>query len=181
MRVNDAAFNEAIDKNIVVPVILFELLTTPPVRVHSAIGDIIHNGETYTGVGEFAGINTINESQLLQPERVTVELAGFPTPPGVNLDDIDYKNKRATLTMLLFNKDTQQRVGNPLPLFAGEADVLTVSYGRKTTLSLTISNELVSWKEGSNRIWSHTTQQAMYPGDLGFQYLTELEEKEVNW
>ena len=181
MRLTDTSFNSAIDDDLVVPVILFELVTSTPIRLHSAIGNLTYNSNTYQGVGKFGGIDKVNESQFLQPEKVTLSLSGFPVPDGATLDDVEYKNKRVTLTMMLFNKETLQQLSTALPLFAGEADTLTIQYGKEVSYSLTVSNELAAWKEGSNQVWSDESQKVLYPGDKGLEFLTELEEKEITW
>ena len=181
MRLIDPDLVTGLNDDVIVPVILFSLDTTPPIRLHSSIGEIEYDGNTYLGVGHFGGIDRVNESQFLQPERITLTLAGFPLQEGQVLGDIEYKNKRVQLTLLLYNKDTLQRIDAAINLFAGEADVLSVEYGDTVSYALTVSNELVAWKEGSNQVWSDRFQKYLYPDDRGFEYLTELEEKEIVW
>lgn len=181
MRFTNQEYLDALQDDLVFPVILFELATDTPIRLHSSLGIIEYNSNTYIGVGKFGGIDKLNESQFLQPENITVALSGFPVPAGETLDDIEYKNRRATLRLMLLNKETILQIGHTLPLFSGEADVLTVSYGKTVSYSLTISNELAAWKEGSNQLWSHETQTELYPGDLGLEFLTRLENEELTW
>ena len=63
----------------VIPVMLVELdFLSGFVRVHSAVGNITFEGNTYVGTGQLGTISTIEESTELQAYGLRLQLTGIP-------------------------------------------------------------------------------------------------------
>jgi len=151
------------------------------VYAHSAVGDIVFNGNTYLGVGDLGGISEIEESGELQAWGVQLELNGL-NPALVSIALQEHIQGRAALLRVAFlNPDTLQIIGEPIGPWTGRMDTLDGQIGEKNTLTLSIENRLADWERPRTVRYTNAEQQAQYPGDLGFEFVSEMPNKELVW
>ena len=68
-----------------------------------------------------------------------------------------------------------------MPVLAGRMDTMSWSEGETATVSLTVESRLADLERPRARRYTDSDQQAEYPGDLAFQYVQSLVEKEITW
>ena len=72
-------------------------------------------------------------------------------------------------------------IGDPVQILSGRMDTLSWSEGETAAVSMTVENQLVDLDRARVRRYTDADQQAEYAGDLGFQYVASLVEKEITW
>jgi hypothetical protein len=101
------ALDNALQAQHVRPIILVEVDTSGGVlRVWSGFGDIIHDSNTYTGIGELGGISEIHEGDELGAQGITLTLSGIPTDKVTIAAEQIQHNRIATVYVGALNIDT---------------------------------------------------------------------------
>ena len=73
-------------------------------------------------------------------------------------------------------------ITNPIKLFAGRMDIMQIiEQGDTATISISLENRLVDLLKPRILRYTHEDQQTLFPGDLGFEFVTALQDKEVVW
>jgi len=73
-------------------------------------------------------------------------------------------------------------VADVYTIFKGKMDVLNISEGSQTTIiQLKLENRLISFEKSSNRMYTFEDQKVDYPNDLGFEFIPDLQDKEIIW
>ena len=70
-------------------------------------------------------------------------------------------------------------VADPVKVFEGTMDTMPINLGEYATVSMTCENRLADWKRPSQRRWTDAEQQHRFPGDVGFDYVARLVDKEI--
>jgi hypothetical protein len=61
-------------------------------------------------------------------------------------------------------------------------DVLKINEQAETsTIELAVENRLISFDRANERRYTHEDQQIDYAGDLGFEFIPDLQDKPIIW
>ena len=166
-----SAFNTAIKDTVVQPIFAIELeFSDGTLRFWTGYGDITMtaggSSKTFTGTGDLLNISPIGESSTLQMQGITVALTGIKSSLISSALTAQYTNRNGTLYMGLFNSSGAV-VGDVYTLFQGKMDVLNISE--------------VSFELPLNRMYTLEDQQVDYSTDLGFEFISNLQDKEIIW
>lgn len=166
---------------VVRPVLLARLeFASGPVRATSAPFDIVHDGETYLGVGNLGSLSAVPEGAELQGYAVQLTLSGIPAALiSLALADT-YQGRDARLYLGLLDEG-HQLIGAPLLIFRGRMDTMDVELGSTATITLTIQSRLADWERPRLLRYTHEQQQADYPDDKGFEFIAQMAEKTIYW
>jgi hypothetical protein len=151
-------------------------------NVWTGIGDLSFEAETYSGVGNFGGVSAVQETSQLQATGVTFSLSGVPSSLiSTALGSMRY-GRPANLWFGLIDTTTGLLVDAPYKIFSGLTDVPDIDEGPETSVvSITAENRLIDLERPRVRRYTHEDQQIDHPGDLGFEYVTSLQEAEILW
>lgn len=73
-------------------------------------------------------------------------------------------------------------VADPVQGFAGRLDVPTITDGAETcTITISYESRLIDLNTPRELRYTHEAQQQLYPGDLGFEYVTSIQDKDLQW
>ena len=179
-------FNTAIKDTVVQPIFAIELeFSDGTLRFWTGYGDITMtaggSSKTFTGTGDLLNISPIGESSTLQMQGITVALTGIKSSLISSALTAQYTNRNGTLYMGLFNS-SHSVISDVYTLFQGKMDVLNISEGAVTsTITLNIESRLVSFDQPLNRMYTLEDQQVDYSTDLGFEFISNLQDKEIIW
>jgi hypothetical protein len=143
----------------------------------SGLGTVTWNGQVWQGVGSLGQISAIQESANVQANNVTFTLSGIPSDL---ISKAISETRQGYAVQLWFGAlgDNNNVIVDPLKCFAGRMDVPTVEETPDTSsISITVENRLVDLQRSRLRRYTHEDQQIDYPGDLGFVYVSGLQ----NW
>ena len=179
-------FNTAIKDTTVQPIFAIELeFSDGTLRFWSGYGDITMtaggSSKTFTGAGDLLNISPIGESSTLQMQGITVALTGIKSSLISTALTAQYTNRNGTLYMGLLNSSGAV-IADVYTLFKGKMDVLNINEGAETsTITLKIESRLVSFELPLNRMYTLEDQQVDYSTDLGFEFISSLQDKEIIW
>lgn len=145
----------------------------------TGIGDLVWNGDTYTGAGDLVKLSEINETQQVKSEGMEMGLSGIPsTIISIALTE-DYQDRPATL-WFAFLDNTQSIISNPYQQFKGRMDTMSFEDGGETgSISIAVESILIDLERPKERRYTDEDQQQEYPGDRGFEFVAGLQEKEI--
>lgn len=182
-RALSAEMLSAIAANTLRPVLIAKITTTSgSARLWTGIGDLQFESETYTGVGHFGGVSNVQESSYLQANGITFSLSGVPSAYlSMALGQIQY-GRPAILWFGLVDVATGLLVNSPYKIFSGLTDVPAINEGPDTSeVLISAESRLADLERPRVRRYTHEDQQIDHPGDRGFEYVTALQDMEIEW
>lgn len=151
------------------------------VRVWSGIGNLIFEGETFTGVGHLGTIAPIAESGTgVVANAITLQLAGIPSSLLALALTAKYQGRAAKIWVAFFGPTWT--LLDAVLLFAGRMDTMQIDEGPElSTVTVSAESHLADLKRPRVRRFTHADQQELYPGDRGFEYMDALQNAEIAW
>lgn len=150
-------------------------------RLWTGSSDILWNGETWTGAGGLIGFSGVDEGSGVVARGVTVSLSGVPVAMvSAAIGDAQQGLPgRAWIALLAADG---QIISDPLQVFAGRLDVPTITDGADTcTVTISYESRLIDLNRARELRYTHEVQQQLYPGDMGFEYVTSIQDKNLQW
>lgn len=171
----------------------------------SGIGDLVLDGNTYTGAGDLLNISELRESSDIAAYGATLTLSGIPT----SIIDLaiaePYQGRKAIVKFgvitggdgFLLTEDGMllaQEGGGAIILednttthtsftvFTGEMDQMNISFGSETvTISLEVESRLIDLERARIRRYTDADQKSRYPNDRAFEFVTRLQDEKLEW
>lgn len=181
-RTLPTAFATALDAAVVRPAILFEgEFATGWLRLWTGVGPLFWNGFTWTGAGNLLSVGSLEETQDVVASGSSVTLSGIPVEVIESAINQAEQGAPGRVYLALFDANWAM-IDTPVLAFAGRLDVPEVTDGQGTC-SVTISYEsrLIDLGTPRELRYTHETQRVLYPGDRGFEYVTAIQDKEIQW
>ena len=180
------AFNNAITSQVVTPIIASELeFSDGTLRFWNGYGNITMtaggSSKVFTGLGDFLGISPISESSTLQMSGVTLSMSGIKSSLISTALSAQYTNRNGAIYLGMY--DTSRNViADVYTVFKGTMDVLNISeQGNTATITLNIESRLISFDLPVDRKYTLEDQQVDFPNDVGFEFIPDLQDKEITW
>ena len=139
--------------------------------VWTGIGNLVWNGQTWQGLGEFGNISAIGETADVNALNITLTLSGVPSDLlGYAMSECRI-NYPVTIWVGFLAPDGTV-VADPYKCWNGALDVPTIEEGGETsTISITAENSLVDMGRAPNRRFTDADQKRDYPNDDGFVFV----------
>ena len=149
-----------------------------PVRVWSGHGPLSWAGETFLGVGNFGTIEPVEEYSDIRAGSCGLTLTGVPGSTLHTLKDLPFKDRAAEIWLALFD-EASALIGVEL-LVRGTMDVLRIARTpEKSTLTLTVINELARLKDTWGALYTDPHQQALHPGDTSLRFVASMQDLQI--
>ncbi len=176
------AFEAATKAKEVAPILMVEMaFVSGTVRLWTGYGDITSGGHTWTGAGTLGSISEPEEVLDPAAKGITLTLTAVPNEYAALALSEEYQGRNAKVFLGVLNSDGTL-IADPYQLFGGRMDVMTIQDGGTTSsISVSVENRLIDLTRSRERRYSHQDQQIEYPGDLGFEYVNSLQDKEIRW
>jgi len=149
-------------------------------RLTTAGHNVTWNGYTWTGVGVLGSVEAIAEDVALQANGIRLTLSGVD-PEVISIALQQAYQGRAAKIWIAFVNDAGAIIADPLQIFGGRMDNMTVTDGQTASVVLNLESELAAWNRPRVRRFTDTDQQAEYPGDRGMEFVTEAAQRVVKW
>lgn len=174
----DADILNALAQNEVEPILAVEMLfDSGAVRIWLGIGEITINGNVFTGAGLLMNFTNIEETGDIQASSVTLNLNGIPASIMALALAEPYQGR---LCRIYFG--SLRPTPKAVEVFSGFMDQMTIDESPDTVnITLTVENELVDLERPRVRRFTNNDQQSRYPGDLGLEFIEDLQDKEIFW
>lgn len=144
-------------------------------------GSLVFNGDTYTGLGDFLSISEVVETQNAEANGLSVTLSGIPSSLiSVALSE-KYQGRTVTIWFGCLDS-TGALISSPIIVFRGFMDVMELLEGGNTAaLTVKAENELIILNRAKERRYTDEDQKLDYPSDVGFEFVTALQDAEITW
>jgi len=180
------AFNNAVISKVVRPILACELeFSTGTLRFWNGYGDLVMtaggSSNTFTGLGDLMNVSAISESDQVEAVGAQLSLTGIKSSLISAALSANYTNRNASIFLGLF--DTNKAViADVYTLFKGKMDIMKIDEGPETaTIALNLENRLIVLDRAKERRYTHEDQQLSFAGDLGFEFVPDLQDKEIIW
>lgn len=161
--------------------VLVELqFATGTVRVCNAGYNFTWDGHIWTGLGTLGGISAVSEGQDLQMYGLTLTLTGVPSEYVALALGSGYQGRPATIWLAPLDSE-YALLSDPVIVFRGRMDTMPVEFGPSATIQLSIESRLVDWERPRMRRYNHADQISEHPGDMFFEFVPQMAEKEIVW
>jgi len=181
-----SAFNTAIKSTNVRPIFAVELeISDGTLRLWGGYGSLTMtaggSSKTFTGTGDLLGFTPIQETSTLQMSGVTVSMTGIKSSIISTILSAQYTNRNGTVYMGLFDS-SKSVIADVYTLFKGKMDVANIQEQADTSIvTLNIESRLVQFDLPLNRLYTLEDQQVDFPNDVGFEFIPDLQDKEIIW
>lgn len=154
------------------------------VLVWSGYGDYVSSvsgsSKTYLGAGELGLISPIQESQNLSARGITLSISGVP-PARISQALADLEQGRLVQVFMgFFSASTRQPINSEFEIFTGQTDIPVINEGGESaSIAITAENRLISLERLNVRRYTHEDQARDDVTDLGFEFVTSLQDSEI--
>jgi len=147
----------------------------------TGVGDLIHDGITYIGTCGILNISQIQERKQLTANGLTVTLNGLDTQVLTLVENEPFSGRSFEMYLALLDS-TGAVVNDPYLMFEGFMDNFKIRDDAKTiTIEVNIENVLISLERPLDTKYTSADQQRDYPGDTFFDFIPDIQTKEVTW
>lgn len=181
-RTLSTAFKNALDDDVVVPRFFVELeLSSSTVRYWTGSHDITWNSQTWSGNGYLSGIGQVTNTRRIEGDGLQIEIAGeLSALISLAMSSVE-QNKDATIYFALLDS-SENIIADPVEYFKGVFDFATIEDDPdEAIITLNFANLLIEDDEENELRYNHQTQQALFSGDDGFEYIEALEDFRGYW
>lgn len=150
-------------------------------RLWSGVGPITWDGKTWIGAGHLLSIKPIEESNDVRAIGWQISMSGLPTA-NVSRALANGRQGRAGYLWLGATDAAGAVISDPYLLSSGRFDFFVIDRGGETsTIAANYESRLIDLERSRERRYTHADQQIDYPGDLGFEYVNSLQDKQLIW
>lgn len=145
-----------------------------PLYVHSRAGEIMYDGNSYLGMGEFGSIQAVNEDNELSAQRVALTLSniGGYWNSKVLTDGMEYQNKKCYIYLALLDEQ-REIIGTPITIMRGTTGNLVFTDADNSSISIEVANYFTTWNRAANLRYTDTQQRELYPNDTGLRFVQD--------
>lgn len=164
------------------PAIFVEVhFTTGAVYVWTGATSTSWGGKTWTGVGQFGGVSTVEEGTNVQARGVTLTLSGFD--PTLLTDVLSgYRQGLPAIIYFGIFDAAGTVIPNPITTWSGRTDQPTISVsGEMASISINCENRLLDMNIEQSFRYNDQTQKLFYPGDRGFEFVNSIQDVTIYW
>lgn len=135
----------------------------------------------WLGTGNLGGISVINETRDVRAEGISLRLSGIPDEM-LTLVLEDAQPGRDVNVYIGMLTSAGALVSDPYLAFAGLLDAVTqVEGGETSAIEIAVESELVRLQKANETRYTHDDQQRRFPGDLGFEYVEDLQDFNIQF
>lgn len=147
----------------------------------SGVGTYSYDSKSYIGAGNFLQISTIQETTSVQANGLKVGLSGVSSTLITAARDADYQGRVLTVKLGLMDSSNAV-ISDPVVVFEGFMDVMTISdKGETCEIAISVEHRLIEFDRQRVRRLTDADQQIDHAGDKGFEFIAEIQEKEIAW
>ena len=150
------------------------------IRVWTGIDDITIGGNTYTGVGDLLSISSVEDTNELSSNGLTLSLS------GMNKEVLDialtenFQNRIVNLFMGFLTGKNES--AGEFQLYSGRITDMSINDGpRANTITIETENRLVDLTRPSNLRYTAEAQQNLFSGDKGMDFVADIQEAIIIW
>ena len=138
------------------------------------------NGYDWLGGGSFTAIQPIEEGVSPQSAALSIVLSGIDPSFVSDILNDHYQGRPAKIWVAALD-EAETIISNPILVFQGRMDEPSITMGQTADITISLENRWADWDRPRLRRYNDADQQIEYPGDLGFQFVEQMETMELSW
>ena len=150
------------------------------VGLHTGVGTITYDGNTYNGFGDLGSISVIREDTELSSASLQVQLSGVNTALIATALGIEYQGIPVKIYEYLIDDDGAL-IADPILAWTGSIDTQEITLGETATITASLENALGDWNRAKVRRFNDQDQKSVYPSDNFFLDIDQAAEFQVYW
>lgn len=177
---------------------------TQTLYMWTGIGDLVFNGITYIGTGQFLEISELRETAEISAKGATVSLSGIPSNLISLAISEPYQGRKCKILFGLIDANrqflkledgsfllaedgsridvSQGAVSPVVEVFNGYIDQMIINEGADTSnITISVESRLIDLERARIFRFNDQNQKARYPTDRGFEFVEDLQDKQFNW
>jgi len=150
------------------------------IRVWTGIGNLTIGGNTYLGVGDLIAIGEIEDTNEIASNGLSITLS------GMNKEVLDvaltenFQNRIVNVFMGFLTGKNES--AGEFQIYSGRITDMSISDGpRLNNISIELENRLIDFERPSNLRYTKESQQDLFSGDKGLDFVTDLQEADITW
>lgn len=148
-------------------------------RLWNGYGELTFDNKTFFGGGNLLNVSDVEEVSDIEARGLSLTLSGLPSELISIAIQEPYQNRVARLFVGAFDDNDLIQA---YELFAGRLDVMAIEEsGDTASISMTIENRLIDLGRPRIRRYTSEDQKSLFPGDRGFDYVNDLQDKLIEW
>ena len=194
---------ESISEDVVYPFFATELrFDDYIIRMWTGQGTLVlEDGTEWIGLGQLLSISSIEETSEMAVKGATITLSGIPSELLSLALGTPYQGRVAKIYFGTFLRDSLlQETGNYIllegggrinlesmskgfnELFSGYMDQMNIEEsGETSSIELAVENKLIDLERARVARFTSGYQKSIYPGDLGLDFIEDLQDKQISW
>ena len=160
------AILNALDDDVIKPFFAVELLFdgSKVLRLWTGLGTLSYEGNDWAGAGSLLNVSAVEETSDLGVRGAVLSMSGVPTE----------------IIALALTEPYQGRICN---LYFGiNPDQMNIQEDvESSTIELAVENKLIDLERARTSRFTSAYQKSIYPGDLGLDFVEDLQDKEIVW
>ncbi|HSY05879.1 MAG TPA: hypothetical protein VK803_08020 [Steroidobacteraceae bacterium] len=148
--------------------------------LNDSLATLITGGHTYFGVGDYAGLDLVEESTETIAKTITLSLTGVPGNLLTEAMTQNYQGRQVVISIGIVNVNTLAFIDTPEIIWEGRMDYMTVEIGQgSTSIQLRCENRLN--REPLVSRMTDVDQQLAFPGDTFFDLVWMIPLASAGW
>ena len=194
---------DSLDDDVFYPFFAIELLFDgdQTLRLWTGVGTLNFEGQEWYGTGSMLQVDSVEETTEIAAKGASLTLSGVPQEVLSLALTQPYQGRKANIyfgnfsrgNILQENSDfillqdgskiaLEAGSTNLSQIFSGYMDQMNIEEGPDTcTVQLTLENKLVDLERPRVARFTSAYQKSVYPGDLGLDFVEDLQDKEIVW
>ena len=142
-------------------------------RVTNAAHDVDWDGFTWRGVAHLGAVESVEEATGTGAKALKFGISGVQNNHISLALNEEFRGRPAKLWLGVVEPGSGI-VADPVLIFVGRMSEMAINRGTTASIAITAESAMAAWARPNTRRYSDADQQGEFPGDLGFQYMSEL-------
>lgn len=148
--------------------------------VHNGLGTYTWGGHDWLGLGDFGGVDLIEEGEQATPYAVRLRLSGLDSTMATEALTGDY-HLREVVLYVGFLSDANALVDDPDLIWSGQMDTIEVVAGAENMILVTCESYLAKLERSNGKLFTDAEQRKAYSADTFFKYLPQMQDLRLVW
>lgn len=155
------------------------LYKSAPVRAHTSTGDIVIDGQLYTGVGALGGIDPVKQTSNNGPSTLNLSMTGLD--PTLVAETLNERTSGSKVKLMLCSFDDDFKVTNASIIFSGRVSTQRFAYGNEMSIEIEVVDRLADWQRKGARRFDQESHTSEHPNDDFFRFIPQMSERAIYW
>ncbi len=149
-------------------------------RMHTGVGEIIIDGDTYYGAGELGSVSPIESVGDENPTELSLSLSGIAATLLSSALQAQARGRDVILYVTVFSSATGQLQIAEVAM-RGFITAYSITAGSDNTIQITVADEFQRYEMPWNKFWSDESHKSDESGDRLCRFTSQMEEREIQW